>query len=169
MNFKIDYELPLTSVAGKIRIKQRSTFNDYGLPVAPTKININVKHYVEWQIGYDMVAGKNDGNFIGVNGKDKKLYELSDIIFQFFKHNIILKENLFGIKNFLENNEELIEDKMKINRTNFTQKQVAGINFLESYVSYPLLVYQFNNNEFLSEIIIKEKQRAIGVQGMLYF
>ncbi|EAI8361891.1 restriction endonuclease, partial [Campylobacter coli] len=68
MNFKIDYELPLTSVAGKIRIKQRSTFNDYGLPVAPTKININVKHYVEWQIGYDMVAGKNDGNFIGVNG-----------------------------------------------------------------------------------------------------
>ncbi|EAL6093094.1 restriction endonuclease, partial [Campylobacter coli] len=24
MNFKIDYELPLTSVAGKIRIKQRS-------------------------------------------------------------------------------------------------------------------------------------------------
>ncbi|EIP0969179.1 R.Pab1 family restriction endonuclease, partial [Campylobacter coli] len=163
------YELPLTSVAGKIRIKQRSTFNDYGLPVAPTKININVKHYVEWQIGYDMVAGKNDGNFIGVNGKDKKLYELSDIIFQFFKHNIILKENLFGIKNFLENNEELIEDKMKINRTNFTQKQVAGINFLESYVSYPLLVYQFNNNEFLSEIIIKEKQRAIGVQGMLYF
>lgn len=169
MNFKIDYELPLTSVAGKIRIKQRSTFNDYGLPVAPTKININVKHYVEWQIGYDMVAGKNDGNFIGANGKDKKLYELSDIIFQFFKHNIILKENLFGIKNFLENNKELIEDKMKINRTNFTQKQVAGINFLESYVSYPLLVYQFNNNEFLSEIIIKEKQRAIGVQGMLYF
>ncbi|WHN16794.1 R.Pab1 family restriction endonuclease [Campylobacter jejuni] len=169
MNFKIDYELPLTSVAGKIRIKQRSAFNDYGLPVAPTKININVKHYVEWQIGYDMVAGKNDGNFIGANGKDKKLYELSDIIFQFFKHNIILKENLFGIKNFLENNKELIEDKMKINRTNFTQKQVAGINFLESYVSYPLLVYQFNNNEFLSEIIIKEKQRAIGVQGMLYF
>lgn len=39
-----------------------------------------------------MVAGKNDGNFIGANGKDKKLYELSDIIFQFFKHNIILKE-----------------------------------------------------------------------------
>ncbi|ENV8235737.1 hypothetical protein QMK11_01600 [Campylobacter jejuni] len=48
MNFKIDYELPLTSVAGKIRIKQRSAFNDYGLSVAPTKININVKHYVEW-------------------------------------------------------------------------------------------------------------------------
>ncbi|EQA9763981.1 R.Pab1 family restriction endonuclease [Campylobacter coli] len=169
MNFKIDYELPLTSVAGKIRVKQRSTFNDYGLPIAPTKINIDVKHYIEWQIGYDMIAGENDGNFIGANGKNKKLYELSDIIFQFFKHNIIARESLLCIKNFLESNKELIEDKMKINRSNFVQKQIAGIDFLESYVSYPLLVYQFNNNEFLSEIIIREKQRAIGIQGMLYF
>ncbi|TKX31230.1 R.Pab1 family restriction endonuclease [Campylobacter estrildidarum] len=169
MKFKIDYELPLTSVAGKIRIKQRNTFNDYGLPVAPTKIIINIQHYIEWQIGYDIITTKENGKFIGANGKNKDLYELSDIIFQFFKQNIISKENLLLVKEFLETNDDLIEDRMRINRSNFVKRQIAKINFLESNISYPLLVYQFNNEDFLSEIVIREKQRAVGVQGMLYF
>ncbi|MCH5337067.1 MAG: R.Pab1 family restriction endonuclease, partial [Campylobacter sp.] len=35
--------------------------------------------------------------------------------------------------------------------------------------SYPLLVYSFENQEFLSEIVIKEKQKAVGIQAMLFF
>ena len=42
------YEIPLTKIAGKIRIKERLTFSDYGLPIAPTKTIITAKHYLEW-------------------------------------------------------------------------------------------------------------------------
>uniref|UniRef100_UPI0025C10F13 R.Pab1 family restriction endonuclease n=1 Tax=Campylobacter sp. TaxID=205 RepID=UPI0025C10F13 len=167
-NFKIDYEIPLTSVAGKIRIKQRDTFKNYGLPIAPTKVKIDINHYIEWQIGYDEITTEN-GNFIGANGKKKKIYELSEIILSFFKNNIISKNELNSIKNFLESNDDFIENKMRINRANFMPTTIAKVNFLESYVSYPLLVHQYQCSNFISEIIIKEKQRAIGIQGMLYF
>lgn len=52
-DFSIFYELPLTSVGAKVRIKERDTFTNYGMFVAPTKTQINIKHYIEWQIGYD--------------------------------------------------------------------------------------------------------------------
>ena len=55
-DFSLNYALPLTAVAGKVRIKERNTFSDYGLPIAPTKMRISIKHYIEWQIGYDEVV-----------------------------------------------------------------------------------------------------------------
>jgi hypothetical protein len=36
-------------------------------------------------------------------------------------------------------------------------------------VKYPMLIHKFGEYEILTEIIIKEKQYAIGVQPMLYF
>ncbi|ARJ55836.1 R.Pab1 family restriction endonuclease [Campylobacter cuniculorum] len=167
--FKMLYELALTAVGGKIRIKERHTFNDYGKPIAPTQTKINIKHYIEWQIGYDEVVKKDAYHFVGANKKFKKLYELSDIIWQFYRQNIIKKETLLKLKTFLENNDALIEDKMQINRSVFKPLKIAHIDFLESKISYPLLVYSFKNNNFLSEIVIKEKQKAIGIQAMLFF
>ncbi|TBR80474.1 R.Pab1 family restriction endonuclease [Campylobacter novaezeelandiae] len=165
-----NYELSLTSVSGKIRIKERNTFNDYGLPIAPTKTKIDIKHYIEWQIGYDEIVLPNeDYHFIAANTKKKKLYELSNIIFNFYKKEIIKKENLLNIKNFIENNTELIEEKLNITRSIFLPTKIANINFLKSEISYPLLVYKFNNDNYLSEIIIREKQRAVGIQAMLFF
>lgn len=76
-DFRVNYALPLTAVAGKVRIKERNTFSDYGLPIAPTKTRISIKHYTEWQIGYDEVVTKDNFHFIGANGKPKKLFELS--------------------------------------------------------------------------------------------
>lgn len=169
MEFSIDYELPLTAVAGKVRIKERSTFSDYGLPIAPTQTHINIKHYVEWQIGYDEVVSKDDFHFIGANKKPKKIFELSQIIQKFYQNSIISKNDLLTLKAKVEQNDELIEREMKITHTHFAPKKIANINFLESQISYPLLIHNFENNEFLSEIVVREKQRAVGVQGMLYF
>ena len=47
-------------------------------------------------------------------------------------------------------------------------KTIAGLNFYCSHINYPLAIYKFNGN-LISEVIIREKQRAIGVQPMLYF
>ncbi|WP_190319132.1 restriction endonuclease [Campylobacter sp. LR286c] len=149
------YELPLTQITGKIRIKERLTFSDYGLSIAPLKTIVNERHYIEWQIGYDKIATKYNFYFYGANKKPKRLYELSEIIFDFYKNDIIKRKSLENIKSFLENNTELIKDKAQINRSIFKPENIANTQFLQSFISYPLFIYKDKN--FLSEIIIKEK------------
>ena len=66
---------------GKVRIKERFAFSDYGIPVPPTQTIITHKHYIEWQIGYDRVINKGEeAHFIGANGKKKQIYELSEFL-----------------------------------------------------------------------------------------
>lgn len=168
-DFSIFYELPLTSVGAKVRIKERDTFTNYAMPIAPTKTKINIKHYIEWQIGYDEVVSKDDFHFVGANEKPKKLYELSEIVRQFYQNEVIEKNTLIALKSQIEQNNELIENEMNIARTHFMPKRLANMNFSESQVAYPLLVHRFHQRDFLSEIVIREKQRAVGVMAMLYF
>lgn len=75
------YKFPLSKAMGKIRIKERFAFSDYGIPVPPTQSIITHKHYIEWQIGYDRVISKGEeAHFIGANGKKKQIYELSEFL-----------------------------------------------------------------------------------------
>ncbi len=48
----IEVSIPLTSISGKVRVKIRHAFSDYGISTATRKIPFSLKHYVEWQIGY---------------------------------------------------------------------------------------------------------------------
>ena len=104
----IDVAIPLTNGTGKTRIKQRDILNQYGLPVATRTIPFNQKCYVEWQIGYDVIkkdADKarlttlTDKTFIGANGAEKYLYELSEYIKLFYSWGVIDKQEIFDIKN----------------------------------------------------------------------
>ena len=52
--------LPLTKPTGKIRVKKRSFFAEYGVPIAPRQVPLTQSVYVEWQIGYDLL--KSDEN-----------------------------------------------------------------------------------------------------------
>lgn len=178
----IELSIPLTTATGKSRIKKRSIIHEYGVPVATRQEILCNNCYVEWQIGYDVLKdGKekiklttlSDTEFVGSNGKKKALYELSEIIYYFTKWNIIKIDELKKLKIYLEslNKEELIDvnPKFGILRSHPIEKEVLGINFLYSQVQYPLLIYKFNQYEIIAEIIIKEKQYAVGVQPMLYF
>lgn len=164
----LKYEIPLTKISGKIRIKERLAFSDYGLPIAPTKTILSPKHYIEWQIGYDNIVENNE-HFIGANGKKKQIYELSEFLLFGLKNSFISQNEILDLKNFIENNEIFVETTQEIQRTNFIEENLAGIEFLKSKVSYPLLVHQFQNKDILCEIIVREKQRAVGVMPMLYF
>lgn len=57
-NKQIFVEIPLTTQSGKTRVKTRNSFYEYGLPTATRQIPFSQKHYIEWQIGYDV--DKND-------------------------------------------------------------------------------------------------------------
>lgn len=162
------YELSLTKVTGKIRIKERLAFSDYGQPVAPTQTIITPKHYIEWQIGYD-VEKNETVHFIGANGKNKQIYELSEFLQFGLQENIINYDELKELRNTINNYSIFVDEKEKINREPFISENINNIEFLKSRVSYPLLIHKFQIQDSLCEIIVREKQRAVGTMPMLYF
>ena len=173
--------VPLTGGKGKFRIKQRSFFNEYGIPIATRQVPFNQNCYVEWQIGYDVVTSDKeklaettlqDKIFIGANGKEKALYELSEYLYHFYKWGKIAQGQLDEIEKFLQNltEEDFIDNpkNFAIQRTQPTPKKFLGFDFCYTEVRYPLLVHKFGAYEVLTEIKVTEKQYAIGVQPMLY-
>ena len=176
---KIYVEIPLTSQSGKARVKIRDSFYEYGLQTATKQNPFSQKHYIEWQIGYDADKSDNDKmkltslkntEFIGANGKNKALYELSEYLFYFVKWNIISIDEINYILSLLENinKNNFLDSNFQILRSHPIQRNILGIDFYCSEVRYPLLVHKFDNFDILVEIIIREKQRAIGSQPMLY-
>ena len=89
--------------------------------------------------------------------------------FILFKFKINIKTFLHNMKNedFLDNS--ITHPELAIKRTNFIQTEINGFSFLRTQIEYPLLVYKFKNFEIITEITIREKQKAIGIQPMLYF
>ncbi len=178
----ISVSIPLTKGTHKTRIKKRSIFNEYGFPVATKQEPFNLNCYVEWQIGYDIITNDTEKlqlttlqtlRFIGSNTKEKALYELSEYIYYFYKWGCINYQTLYNIKTFLLSIKEHefidVNKDLSIHRTHPIEKNILNINFISSQVVYPILVYKFGNYDIITEIIIKEKQYAIGVQPMLYF
>lgn len=183
-NQEIKVAIPLTKGTDKTRIKKRSMLNEYGIPVSTKSEPFSQRCYVEWQIGYDVITSKaeklkkttlKDLRFIGANGKEKALYELSEYIKYFYNWNIVTKQQIVNIKTYLQKmtNDDFLDNpiahpELAIKRTSFVKKQINNFDFMWTKVEYPLLVYKFGNFEIVTEIIIKEKQYAIGIQPMLY-
>nr|WP_205250106.1 R.Pab1 family restriction endonuclease [Helicobacter pylori] len=175
----IGVSIPLTSISGKARVKIRHAFSDYGISTATRKIPFSLKHYVEWQIGYDVPIKDKEKfklttlkdekyHFLGANNKVKTLYELSEIIYYAKQLNLISLENLENTLKYLEKQKQFIEDSFMITRERFRSHQFGGMDFELSRISYPLLIHSFNDNE-LSEIVIREQQYGSKTQAMLYF
>jgi len=177
-NKKILADIPLTRHSGKIRIKSRSMFYEYGEPHATRSKPLTQNNYVEWQIGYDLEYKERDGSslphisFIAYNGKKKVLYELSEYLYYFYSWDVITLSDLKVILEFLSGlkEENLLSNHpdCQITRTHPIEKKINNTTFLGMTLKYPQLVYRFGKYEIIAEITIKEKQRALGVQPMLY-
>ncbi|WQS64873.1 R.Pab1 family restriction endonuclease [Helicobacter pylori] len=162
----IEVSIPLTSTSGKARVKIRHVFSDYGISTATRKIPFSLKHYVEWQIGYDVPIKDKEKfelttlkdekyHFLGANNKVKTLYELSEIIDYAKRLGLISLENLENTLKYLEKQKQFIEDNFI--RERFRSHQFGGMDFELSRISYPLLIHFFNDNQ-LSEMVIREQQ-----------
>ncbi|GAA9670054.1 hypothetical protein HpVH116_13790 [Helicobacter pylori] len=162
----IEVSIPLTLISGKVRVKIRHAFSDYGVSTATRKIPFSLKHYVEWQIGYDVPIKDKEKfelttlkdekyHFLGANNKVKTLYELSEIIYYAKQLGLISLENLENTLKYLEKQKQFIEDNFMITRERFRSHQFGGMAFELSRISYPLLIHSFNDNQ-LSEIVIRE-------------
>ena len=181
-NKEIIVSIPLTKGTEKTRIKKRSMTNEYGLPVATRTEAFTQNCYVEWQIGYDVITADEeklqrttikDKLFIGANGKQKTLYELSEYIYYFYQWGIITRKDLEDVLSFLDNIDQKlfldVNTEYVIERTHPIPRELFNIKFEYTQVKYPLLVHKFLPYEVITEILITEKQYAIGVQPMLYF
>nr|WP_156570526.1 R.Pab1 family restriction endonuclease [Helicobacter pylori] len=173
----IEVSIPLTSISGKARVKIRHAFSDYGISTATRKIPFSLKHYVEWQIGYDVPIKDKEKfelttlkdekyHFLGANNKVKTLYELGEMIYYAKRLGLISLENLENTLKYLEKQKQFIEDNFI--RERFRSHQFGGMDFELSRISYPLLIHSFNDNQ-LSEIVIREQQYGSKTQAMLYF
>jgi hypothetical protein len=178
---EIRVAIPLTATSGKTRVKQRKMLNDYGMPVATCQTPLTQSCYVEWQMGYDTVIDDSEKlrltslpgmRFSGANGKTKALYELSEYVFWLAKWKLVGKAELEKLAATLGDipGESLFDahPDLAIKRSHLIEKEFNGMPFLATRVEYPLIIHKFGNYEIVAEIITREKQRAVGVQPMLY-
>jgi hypothetical protein len=178
---EIRVAIPLTATSGKARVKKRDMLNAYGNPVATCQTPFVQSCYVEWQVGYDAIVDDpeklklttlSEVRFLGANGKTKAFYELSEYIFWLEKWNLVGKAALQKLAEKLHNipTDRLfdVHPDLSIKRSHLIEKDFNGVPFLATRVEYPLVIHKFGNYEIIAEIITKEKQRAVGVQPMLY-
>jgi len=112
-------------------------------------------------------------NFIAHNKKKKALYELSEYLYYLAEFEVISIKQLYDLKDFIKNlkEENLISKHphCAIKRTYPNNETINNLDFEILTVEYPQLIHRFKNYEVITEITIREKQRAVGIQPMLYF
>ena len=177
-NQTIAESIPLTRPTGKIRVKTRSMYYEYGRPFSSRQSPFTQNNYVEWQISYD-TDKREEALSRGApvayvkRGKKKFMSELSFYFYKFYKWGTIRRDDLVNLNRYLNSvdPENLIanHEHCNIARTHPRAMEINGIEFSIMTLKYPQLVYHFQGYEIVAEITIREKQRAIGVQPMLYF
>jgi hypothetical protein len=159
--------LPLTDVTGKVRVKEKSS-DGFGIPVAPSKTVLGKKHYLEWQIGYD-IPNTNSPTVVPEikfirNGEAKYGHELAKFIFESVRLGILSTNDLIQEINKLE----------KIPANEFEESQSVQIesstNSANGFGSAVERLPQFTKTtpHGWVQIQLKQKQRAVGYQAMVY-
>lgn len=174
--------LPLTSPTGKIRVKRRSHFDEYGQPVAACAESLVQSNYIEWQIGYDLLATAENAAATTLsdrtfeNSKErpetKYPYELSELLFHAYRfgwvNNDELRELVASVSAVSNGNLLDVRSDMAVLRSHPVETEVNGVSFWKMEVRYPLLVHRFGDYEIYAEVTNREKQRGVGLQPMLY-
>jgi hypothetical protein len=164
----IRVRLPLTDVTGKVRVKEMNP-DGFGIPVAPSKTVLGEKHYLEWQIGYD-IPNTNSPSVVPEikftrNGETKYGHELSKIIYEAVRIGILSTNDLI----------REVEALKKIQPTEFEESQPVQVetstnNTANGFQSAVQRLPQFTKTtpHGSVQIQLKQKQRAVGYQAMVY-
>src|SRR5882724_1269480 len=160
--------LPLTDVTGKVRVKEKSS-DGFGIPIAPSKVSLGEKDYLEWQVGYDIPSTNSPSvvpeiKFIR-NGETKYGHELSKIIFEAVRIGILSTNDLI----------HEIDSLKKIPPSEFEESQAVQVEVstnaaADGFQSAVQRLPQFTKStpHGWVQIQLKQKQRAVGYQAMVY-
>lgn len=160
--------LPLTDVSGKVRVKEKAS-DGFGLPVPPTKTPLGKKHYLEWQIGYD-IQNTNSPSVVPEirfirNSETKYGHELSKIIFEAVRLGILSTNDLAREIEALKN---IKPSEFEENQT--VQVEVSTNATANGFQSAIQRLPQFTKTtpHGWVQIQLKQKQHAVGYQAMVY-
>ncbi len=160
--------LPLTDVTGKVRVKEKAA-DGFGVPIAPSRVNLGSKHYLEWQIGYD-IPNTNSPSVVPQiqfqrNGETKYGHELSKIIFEAVRLGILSTNDLV----------REIAALKEIKPAEFEENQAVQVEIstnaaANGFQSAVQRLPQFTKTtpHGWVQIQLKQKQRAVGYQAMVY-
>jgi hypothetical protein len=160
--------LPLTDVTGKVRVKEKSS-DGFGLPLAPSKTVLGTKHYLEWQIGYDLPNTNSPSVVPQIrfrrNGETKYGHELSKIIFESVLLGIISTNDIVREIEMLK---KIQPFEFEENQT--VQVEVSTNTAAHGFQSTIQRLPQFTKStpHGWVQIQLKQKQRAVGYQAMVY-
>ena len=160
--------LPLTDVTGKVRVKEISSGRFRHSRRAQQNF-LGKKHYLEWQIGYD-IPNTNSPSVVPEikfqrNGETKYGHELSKIIFEAVRLGILSTNDLI----------REVEALKKIQPSEFEENQpvqvevstnVAANGFQSAVERLPQFTKTTPHGSV--QIQLKQKQRAVGYQAMVY-
>jgi len=182
MNYKIKNDQITLKIratnAGKFQFKTRDTNLGFGEIFATRSKDFNEKIYLEWQLGYDaMVSDVKSGkketslkkfSFIGDNGKEKYPYELSELVYEAIKINLIPKEKISNLLKEIEKYSNFIDER-RIEVENPKKIKINDIMFEETSIKLPAFFMIETSDKTQVEIHIKQQQNASGTQPMVYF
>ncbi len=176
IGINVEASIPLVS-QGKFRLKRRDDIQDFGEGFAPRKDLITRNSYLEWQIGYDTIIGKDQKNtslvgekfeFIGANGKRKYPYELSEIMCHMCKRGDFTQTEVQELIEKIADTNDFMKDKFSIKSEKEDAMELNSVDFLTSSTTLPTFITKVEGSQMMVEIMIQKQQYATGIQPMLY-
>ena len=169
----VSVRLPLTDVSGPARVKRRGT-DGFGMPIAPTKTPLDASTYIEWQIGYDTLDAQHWSVAPGVKfereGRTKYGCELSRMLAEAHRLGFLSGDQLRRERDLLAGiGEATLEAQEKIALVpdaDTLPGQSARGGFSRYVQKVPAYVKDTPHGRI--EIQLKQKQRAVGFQAMVY-
>jgi len=142
---KIVCLLPITLPTSKVRVKR----NDEPVSVRQTKLEEN--DLLEWQISYYK--------------ENKVLIEAGKMLKIAYEHDIIMKEELERLRDYVVNVSQLFDKEFEIIKKESNRTFLGEFKVIFRQV--PIIHKDLDNGCFV-EAELKHKQRAVGYQPMLY-
>lgn len=168
-NGKLIIELPLTNPTGKIRVKRRIRGSNYGLPIATRTESFTRNDYVEWQISYATQNPPEESKVDNIVINNNQIgFELTKLLCEGTKLGIFSNDDICELEEFINNvqSTETLEENEKIYRESNLQEIKGGFKkFIEKV---PIFIKKNREDDYFIEIILRHKQRAVGLQAMVY-
>jgi len=167
-NNKLIVNLPLTNPTGKIRVKRRGETSNYGIPIATRRERFKENDYVEWQISYATDDPPIESKVEDVRLNGQIGFELTKLLCEGIKLGILSDNDIQEMQSFINsiNEDDTLEENEKILRED-SQSEVKG-GFKKFVEKAPLFIKNNKEKGYFVEIILKHKQRAVGLQAMVY-
>lgn len=167
----VEVRLPLTDVTGPVRVKQRMA-DGFGVPIAPSRTNLDGSCYLEWQISYDTLSTEHPSFVRGVkfqrDSRTKYGCELTKILVGALEQRVLSRGEVKAMREELKQLRGV--DLEGTERIALQPKADEGGKVPAPFERFVQSVPQFvaSTRDGSVEIQFKPRQYAVGYQPMVF-